>query len=136
MFHHPNPESIDRNKFTQIWSDAVNIIKAIGYTYNTKKLKKISLDPKHQLVLKSLYTFLGNLQQNQDKQENDVQQLQTQQGEDASTINQLKKQQDEISSVIDQLSKQLDIVAKEVKYHQQLLSSAKIEGISLSLIHI
>jgi len=55
LFHHPNPETIDANEYNQLWANAVNIIKAIKYSYNTKKLKKISLDPKHQLVLKSLY---------------------------------------------------------------------------------
>jgi len=90
LCHHSDPTSIDENEFTQSWAEGVGIITAIGYTYDTEKLKNISLEPKHELVLKSLYTFLEK--QGEKK------------GENSKSIDQLRKQLDQVGKQLHRLN--------------------------------
>lgn len=59
--HHTDPNDIDLNKFVNKWTEGENIIKYLGYIFNTQQLKKVSLDPKctnrQQLILQVLHHF-------------------------------------------------------------------------------
>ena len=69
--HHTEPKDIDAALFNQKWNEGCQIIQNLGLNYNTNRLKHISLDPKHDLVLKSLFTLIAkneNKQQSADKE--------------------------------------------------------------------
>ena len=69
---HTEPSQIDMVVFQKKWNEGVGIVAGLRYAYDTNYLMTISLDPKHQLVLKGLFTFMGNLHQVQMKQQKEL----------------------------------------------------------------
>ena len=71
--HHTEPEDIvDQQTFNNKWLEGTQIIHGLGYRHDTNQLKTISLDPKHELVLKSLNSYIAQLTQKQNTLENKV----------------------------------------------------------------
>ena len=64
FLNHIAAKAIDVILFQQKWQDGCDIIQGLGYQYNTADLKKMSLDPKHRLVVKSLKSSLAKLKSN------------------------------------------------------------------------
>ena len=64
--HHHEPKDITPAIFNQKWTEGEQIINNLGFTYDTVKLKTISLDPQHESVLKSIFSYLGQLKRKQD----------------------------------------------------------------------
>ena len=64
--HHTEPSDVDEVVFNMKWDEGVGIVKRLGLTYDTSRLKVISLDPKHDAVLSSLLTFMNQLKNKQD----------------------------------------------------------------------
>jgi len=59
--HHCEPSNIDTAQFNAKWAEGEQIVIDLGgNSYDIRKLKTISLDPKHELVLKSLFTLIEN----------------------------------------------------------------------------
>ena len=61
--HHTDPKDIDQLTFGNKWLESTQIINNLGYHYKASQLKTISLDPKHELVLKSLNSYVAKLTQ-------------------------------------------------------------------------
>uniref|UniRef100_A0A7M5V5T7 DZIP3-like HEPN domain-containing protein n=3 Tax=Clytia hemisphaerica TaxID=252671 RepID=A0A7M5V5T7_9CNID len=76
FLNHAAAKKIDLIHFNQRWQLGCSIIQGLGYTtYNTNFLKSIPLDPKHDVVLKSLHSLMANLKLDQDNQLHLVQRL-------------------------------------------------------------
>lgn len=69
---HTEPRKIDELVFHSKWQQGEAIVTGLRYAYDTNYLMTISLDPKHQLVLKGLFMFLGNLHQVQLEQQREL----------------------------------------------------------------
>lgn len=69
---HTEPSQIDLVVFQTEWNKGVGIVTGLRYAYDTNYLMTISLDPKHQLVLRGLFTFMGNLHQVQLKHQKEL----------------------------------------------------------------
>jgi len=99
--HHTEPKVIDHAMFNQKWREGVQILKELGYTNNTlKALKTTSIDPKHDAVLKSLFSFVAK-EKNHNSLMADLQ------------IDAVASKQ---SKTFENLLIQLETIAKEVKY--------------------
>ena len=96
--HHTEPKEIDQKTFNTKWTEGTSIVMNLGFQYNTHGLKQISLDPKHDLVLKSLNSYIIKLTQRQDKLEDKV-----------------EKNKTETISNVSELERQLEIISEEVK---------------------
>ena len=61
--HHTDPKDLDQLTFGNKWLEGTQIINNLGYHYKASQLKTISLDPKHELVLKLLNSYVAKLTQ-------------------------------------------------------------------------
>ena len=62
FFHHTEPKDLDEKAFNAKWSEGENIIKDLGFQYDTQALKKATLDPTRLSVVHSLLQFLQQQQ--------------------------------------------------------------------------
>ena len=70
--YHPE-DIVDQQTFDKKWLEGTKIIHDLGYhDYDTNQLKTISLDPKHELVLKSLNSYIAQLTRNLNALKNKV----------------------------------------------------------------
>ena len=69
---HTEPSEIDLVLFQTQWKKGEDIVVGLRYAYDTSYLMTISLDPKHQLVLRGLFVFMGNLHMVQIKQQKEL----------------------------------------------------------------
>ena len=110
--HHTEPKDIDQQTFDSKWLEGTKIIHHLGYHYDTNQLKLITLDPKHELVLKSLNSYIAQLTRNQNVLENKVLNL-----ENIQHANSAKIENNQVgnSAAIVNLDRQVNIIAEEVK---------------------
>ncbi|XP_066936874.1 uncharacterized protein [Clytia hemisphaerica] len=76
FINHIAAKTIDLILFQQKWQEGCDIIKGLKYTYNTTFLETMPLDPKHNLVLKSLKKCFAKLKSNQKTISDQVQDIQ------------------------------------------------------------
>uniref|UniRef100_A0A7M5UDG3 DZIP3-like HEPN domain-containing protein n=3 Tax=Clytia hemisphaerica TaxID=252671 RepID=A0A7M5UDG3_9CNID len=77
FLNHTNPEDVDLALFNQKWNEGVQIVQQIGYAPpDLNTLRTISLDPKHDLVLRSLHSLINNVVLSQQKNQSDIKALQ------------------------------------------------------------
>ena len=86
---HAVPKDIDKAELNKMWVEGTQIIQDLGSNYNTQQLRKISLDPKHEVVLKSLFTYMSKVKADCSQQ---ISQLDTQLIQIAKEVQFLKAQ--------------------------------------------
>ncbi|XP_066934858.1 uncharacterized protein [Clytia hemisphaerica] len=86
---HAVPKDIDNAELNKMWVEGTQIIQDLGSNYKTQQLRKISLDPKHEVVLKSLFTYMSKVK---DDCSQHILQLDTQLQQIAKEIKYLKAQ--------------------------------------------
>ena len=101
--HHTEPKDIDQQIFDDKWMKGTTIIHDLNYCYDTRQLKTISLDPKHQIVLDSLNYYIGQITKKQNTIESDVKKLQQKQTADSTAISDLNQEQTGHSAAISDL---------------------------------
>ena len=124
--HHTEPKEIDQKTFNTKWTEGTSIVMNLGFQYNTNRLKLISLDPKHDLVLKSLKSYITILTQRQDALEDKVLAIGNDQTEQTETISNLEISQ---KADINKLKRQLEIISAEVKDLRVECKDNKIHGL-------
>ena len=127
--HHTEPKDIDQQGFDDKWMEGTTIIHDLKYRYDTRSLKTISLDPKHQIVLDSLNYHIAQLANRHNALEIQVKMLQQKQTGDTAAISDLQqKQTGDLAAISDLqqkqikdtvaltiLEKQVDKITEEVK---------------------
>ena len=142
--HHTEPKLIDQQTFDTKWNEGTQIIDSLGYhNYDTNKLKQISLDPKHEIVLLGLFQYISLLTRNVNSLENrvidlengqtvfenrqtvfgngqvehsaSITNLEDQQRRNTTSITSLEENQNDQSQAMTHLARQLGIIAEEVK---------------------
>ena len=137
--HHTEPKDIDQQTFDNKWLDGTQIINHLGYHYDANGLKTISLDPKHELVLKSLNSYIAQLTRNQNVLENKVLNMENIQHGNSTAITNMENNQSGHSAAILNLDRQVNIIAEEVKNfsleHKENITSPNVgSGINKLLI--
>lgn len=113
FLHHNEPKDIKNN---------------LGFTYHTNKLKTISLDPQHETVLKSIFSYLAQLNRKQDA----LTQQQTSTNQDVAKLTQQVSSIDQnVMSLIQQLSSTNQNVASLIQ--QQTLTDKDLSNFSQHL---
>ena len=107
VIHYGMPKSINLTIFNDIWKQGVEIIKGLGYAYNSTKLKTILLDPKNALVSESLVICMESLKKKQD--------------ENVAATNQILDTNDEIL-------KQLANITKDIQHIRRTTNPITIGG--------
>ncbi|XP_066928027.1 uncharacterized protein [Clytia hemisphaerica] len=91
FLNHTNPKNVDLALFNQKWNEGVQIVQQIGYTPpDLNTLRTISLDPKHDLVLKSLHSLINNVVLSQQKNQSDIKALQKEVSDHTAANNLMK----------------------------------------------
>ena len=98
--HHEDPKSITVAILNTKWTEGVNIIKNLGYLYDTTKLRNVSLDPKHEVVLNSLFTYMARVELKQDTNDQLIEALRQQLQCVTKEVNFLKSSRKPISGIV------------------------------------
>jgi Uncharacterized protein conserved in bacteria len=125
--HHTEPNSIDMALFNMKWTDGAQIVNALGNNYDLKKLKTIPLDPKHQLVLKSLFTFMGKLQKKQSNQDYVIDQIQDGIDNQDRIIDQIQTEITEFQDGIDKQDRIIDKIQDSIDEHGHVIDQIQDE---------
>ena len=110
FINHVDAKTIDLLLFQQKWQEGCDIINGLKYQYNTKFLETMPLDPKHDLVLKSLKWCLA-------VQSNDIQDLQC-------DVNDLRS---DITTIQCEISSRAAEIEADIKSHDQSITDMKDE---------
>jgi len=133
--HHTDPNDIDLPTFNQKWAEGSLIISDLGYMYDTNKLKTISLDPKCDVVLKSLFSFIARLQKQYDSQAIKIAQIQQ---DNAYTQQDVRDTRQDVSNTKQDVSNtQQDVsnIKQDINSIQQnIKKNATVEGTEIENI--
>ena len=122
-FHHIEPKDLDdKQTFDLKWQEGEDIVKGLGYTYDSKELKKASLDPTKVLVLHSVVQFLKiklskDIKSCTDDIKKNAADIQENKDNSIDQLQHIKKLQKDLTDVIQQLhtlKKEKDILNKHV----------------------
>ena len=117
FLNHTDANVIDEAAFNLKWTEGIAIIQGLGgSTRQMATLKTISLDPKHELVLKSLYNFNTKISAKQHKHDLDITDLKTKVNNDISPKQQ--KQEYEIADLKTKVDN--DILPKQQKQEYEI----------------
>ena len=95
FLNHVVPSTIDQQTFDQEWDKGVEIVKGLGGSVaNIADLKTMSLDQKHEVVLKAIQTFNNKLAAEQQNQKQDISYLKTEHQNQKKNIFDLKSKVD------------------------------------------
>lgn len=97
---HTNPSEIDSALFKKKWQEGVDIIKSLGFVFDSQSLLQESLDPKNHNVLTSLNLYLDLLRRNVDDLQNDNKATQ-------DTLDEVLNEQDDLRELVENLQKEL-----------------------------
>ena len=129
FLNHTDASAIDEHAFNIKWSEGVTILIGLGgKTDPIKVLKTISLDPKHDLVLKSLYHFNNVIRTKQQTQDKDIRALETRADNLDNTSNQFDQRIDKCETDNDLMCKQLQTISLEIEKLKELQQQNSTES--------
>ena len=117
--HHTEPKDIDQQGFDDKWMEGTTIIHDLDYSYDTHKLKTISLDPKHQIVLDSLNYHIAQLANRHNALDIQVKMLLQKQTDDTAAISDLQQKQTGDLAAISDLQQKQKFKSDAISYLQQ-----------------
>ena len=121
FLNHTDAKAIDKHNFNLRWSEGISLLKGLGgKSEHVKELKTISLDPKHDLVLKSLYHFNNVIRTKQQAQDKDIGALETRVDKLENTFDQLDHKIEKCETDSDIMSKQLHAISLEIEKLKEL----------------
>ena len=124
FLNHTDANAIDEAAFNLKWTEGVELLKGLGgQSDQMKTLKTISLDPKHEIVLKSLYHFNNVVRTKQQTQDSDIGDLQARVDvleKKQNTTDQLDDKIEKCEVDNDMMSKQLHAISIEIEMLKQL----------------
>uniref|UniRef100_A0A7M5V3D0 NACHT domain-containing protein n=1 Tax=Clytia hemisphaerica TaxID=252671 RepID=A0A7M5V3D0_9CNID len=128
FLNHTNPEKVDLALFNQKWNEGVQIVQQIGYAPpDLNTLRTISLDPKHDLVLKSLHSLINNVVLSQQKNQSDITALQKEVSDHAAANNLMKSEINKNVADVEMLNKRFEDQKEDIAKCLEEQSTKRLE---------